>query len=320
MRVNRKYLYWGVFLLALGGAIVAVNVIAPDPAAVADVLRYWPLVVIAFGIGLVLRRTQFDVAGGMVAAAVPGLLLGSAIAVAPTVGWDCTLHDQPPTAFQTEQGAFSTPAHVDVSTACGNLTISTSPRSGWQLEAANTEGYAPVVNASSSGLSLKTIRDEHWFGDYGRDDWRLTLPASRIDDLDVVVNAGEGRTNLDGADIAALALVTNAGSSKVNLATAQVESIDATVNAGQLSIDLPNGDDVRGSISVNAGEAELCLPDTVGLRVRSSGALSAIDTAGLVQRDGAWESPDYASAAHHADLTVRVNLGNLDINPVGGCS
>jgi len=177
-----------------------------------------------------------------------------------------------------------------------------------------------VVNASSSGLSLKTIRDDHWFGDYGRDDWRLTLPASRIDDLDVVVNAGEGRTNLDGADIGALALVTNAGSSKVDLATAQVESIDATVNAGQLSIDLPNGDDVRGSISVNAGEAELCLPDAVGLRVRSSGALSAIDTAGLVQRDGAWESPDYASAAHHADLTVRVNLGNLDINPVGGCS
>jgi hypothetical protein len=320
MRVNRTYLYWGVFLLALGGAIVAVNVIAPDPAAIADVLRYWPLVVIAFGIGLVLRRTQFNVAGGMVAAAVPGLLLGSAIAVAPTVGWDCAWHDQPATAFQTEQGAFNAPASVDVSTACGTLTITTRPGSGWELEAANTEGYSPIVDASTTGLSVATIRDDHWFGDYGRDDWRLTLPASRIDDLDVVVNAGEGRTHLDGADIGALALTTNAGSSKVDLATARIESIDATVNAGQLSIDLPTGDDVRGSISVNAGEAEVCLPDTVGLRVRSSGTFSSSDTDGLVQRDGAWESPDYASAAHHADLTVRVNLGNLDINPVGGCS
>ena len=320
MRVNRTYLNWGVFLLALGGAIVVVNVLAPEPAAIVDVLRYWPLVVIAFGIGLVLRRTQFNVAGGMLAAAVPGLLLGSAIAVGPRVGWDCALHDQPATAYQTEQGTFGARVHVDVATACGSLTITTQPGSGWELEAANTEGYAPVVDASANGLSVRTIRDEQWFGDYGRDDWRLTLPASRIDDLDVVVNAGEGRTSLDGADIGALDLTTNAGRSTVNLAAARIDSIDARVNAGQLAIELPSGDDVRGSISVNAGEAELCVPDSVGLRVRTSGSLSSTDTDGLVQRDGAWESPDYASAAHHADLAVRVNLGNLDINPVGGCS
>ena len=89
MRVKNSYLYWGVFLLALGGAIAAITYLQPEPAAVVDLLRYWPLVVIAFGVGLVLRRTQFNVAGGMLAAAVPGLLLGSAIAVGPQVGWDC---------------------------------------------------------------------------------------------------------------------------------------------------------------------------------------------------------------------------------------
>ena len=180
--------------------------------------------------------------------------------------------------------------------------------------------YAPVVDASTSDLSLRSVRDDRWFGDYGRDDWGLTLPTSRIDDLNVVVNAGEGQTDLGDADIGALALTTNAGRSTVDLATARVESIAAAVNAGQLSIDLPTGDDVRGTISVNAGDAEVCVPDTVGVRVRSSGTFSSTDLNGLVQRDGAWESPDYASAAHHADLTVSVNLGSLDFNPVGGCS
>ena len=320
MRVNNAYLYWGVFLLALGGAIVTVNALAPDPAAVVDVLRYWPLVVIALGLGLVLRRTQFNVAGGMLAAAVPGLLLGSAIAVGPKVGWDCARHDTAASSFEADQGSFNAPARVDVATGCGTLTITTRPGSGWELEAANTEGYAPVVDASATGLSLRSIRDDRWFGDYGRDDWRLTLPVSRIDDLDVVVNAGEGRTDLAGADIGALALTTNAGRSTVDLATARIESIAATLNAGQLAMALPSGDDVRGSISVNAGDAEICVPDTVGLRVRSSGTFSSTDLDGLVQRDGAWESPGYASAAYHADLTVSVNLGNLDINPVGGCS
>ena len=320
MRVNHSYLYWGVFLLALGGAIVVVNALAPDPAAVVDVLRYWPLVVIALGVGLVLRRTQFNVAGGMLAAAVPGLLLGSAIAVGPKVGWDCAPHDTELASFQADRGTFSAAARVDVATGCGTLTITTRPGSDWELEAANTKGFAPVVDASASGLSLRSVRDDRWFGEYGRDDWRLMLPTSRVDELEVAVNAGDGRTELDGADIGALALTTNAGRSAVDLATARVESITATVNAGQLSMDLPDGDDIRGSISVNAGDAEVCVPDTVGLRVRSSGTFSSTDLNGLVQRDGAWESPGYASSAHHADLTVSVNLGNLEINPVGGCS
>ena len=320
MRVNNSYLYWGVFLLTLGGAIAAVTYFQPEPAAIVDLLRFWPFVVIAFGLALVLRRTQFNVAGGMLAAAVPGLLLGSALAVGPHVGWDCADHDSDLTSLHANQGTFGAPARVDVTTGCGTLTITTRPGSGWDLQAANTEGFAPVVDASTSDLSLRSVRDDHWFGDYGRDEWGLTLPTSRIDDLNVVVNAGEGLTDLAGADIGTLALTTNAGRSTVDLATAQVESIAAAVNAGQLSIELPTGDDIRGTISVNAGDAEVCVPNSVGVRVRTSGTLSSTDLNGLVQRDGAWESPDYASAAHHADLAVSVNLGSLDFNPVGGCS
>ena len=188
MRVNNSYLYWGVFLLALGGAIAAFTYLQPEPAAVIDVLRYWPLIVIAFGVALVLRRTQFNVAGGVLAAAVPGLLLGSAIAVGPKVGWDCAPRNSELTSLQAEQGTFSAPARVDVTTGCGTLTITTRPGSDWDLQAANTHGYAPVVDASTTDLSLRSVRDDHWFGEYGRDEWGLTLPTSRIDDLNVVVN------------------------------------------------------------------------------------------------------------------------------------
>lgn len=320
MRVNHSYLYWGVFLLALGGAVVVVDFVDPDPTAVIDVLQYWPLIVVAIGVALVLRRTQFNVAGGMLAAAVPGLILGSAIAVGPRAGWDCAPGDEAFQTVATEQGTFGGPASVDVATGCGALTITTRPGTGWDVVAGNSDGYAPVVDATTDGLSLRSPRTDRWFGFHGRDAWQMTLPTSRIDDLDVEVNAGEGRTDLAGANIGELAVTTNAGRSTVDLATTRVESIAASVNAGKLTLDLPAGDDVDGSISVNAGDAEVCVPDSVGLRVRSSGTFSSTDLNGLVQRDGAWESPDYASAAHHADLTVSVNLGNLDINPVGGCS
>ena len=89
MRVNRGLLYTGVFLVAIGSVLVAADVGAIDTARLTDAMRMWPLAVIAIGASLVLRRSGFSLQGGMLAAALPGLLLGGAIAIAPTYVPDC---------------------------------------------------------------------------------------------------------------------------------------------------------------------------------------------------------------------------------------
>ncbi len=89
MRVNRGLLYTGIFLVAIGAVLVAADVGAIDTARLTDALRLWPLAVIAIGASLVLRRSRFSLQGGMLAAALPGLILGGAIAVAPTYVPDC---------------------------------------------------------------------------------------------------------------------------------------------------------------------------------------------------------------------------------------
>ena len=89
MRINRRLLYWGVFFAAIGGVLVAVDVRAVDTTTIADALRLWPLAIVAIGLGLVLRRTCLSVPGGMLAAAVPGLLLGGGFALAPRIAVDC---------------------------------------------------------------------------------------------------------------------------------------------------------------------------------------------------------------------------------------
>ena len=91
MRVNRGLLYTGVFLVAIGSVLVAADLGAIDAARLTDALRLWPLAVIAIGASLVLRRSRFSLQGGMLAAALPGLLLGGAIAIAPTYVPDCDL-------------------------------------------------------------------------------------------------------------------------------------------------------------------------------------------------------------------------------------
>jgi hypothetical protein len=89
MRIDRGLLYTGVFLVAIGAVVVAADVGAIDTAGLTDALRLWPLAVIAIGASLVLRRSRFSLQGGMLAATLPGLVLGSALAVAPTYMPDC---------------------------------------------------------------------------------------------------------------------------------------------------------------------------------------------------------------------------------------
>ncbi len=83
MRSNRTFLYVGVFLVALGSVLVAANLGAFDTIAVVDALRLWPVVLIAIGLGIALRRTGLSLPTGMLAAALPGLVLGGALAAAP---------------------------------------------------------------------------------------------------------------------------------------------------------------------------------------------------------------------------------------------
>ena len=47
MRVNRRFLYWGLVLVAIGGVLVASDLGAIDTATLADVLRLWPLAIVA---------------------------------------------------------------------------------------------------------------------------------------------------------------------------------------------------------------------------------------------------------------------------------
>ena len=319
MRVNRRFLYWGVFLVAIGGVLVAADLAAVDSSTIADGLRLWPLAIVAIGVGLLLRRTRFSLAGGLIAAAVPGLLLGGGFAAVPHFAVDCGTGGTPG-SLATHQGVFDGPARVSVSTGCGFLTVDTGTGSGWQFQSDSSANRTPVIASSGSLLSIDAGGGDGWHVfDRTHDTWNVTLPTSAIDDLSLVVNAGEGRISLPGAQISSLELTTNAAQTTVDLAGASVANLSGTVNAGLLSFHLPAGTDLVGSIEVNAGALQVCVPSGTGLRVHHTGVLNGITVNGGAESGSDWQSPDYASAGHHAQLNVNVNLGGVEINPIGGC-
>jgi hypothetical protein len=319
MRVNRRFLYWGVFFVAIGGVLVATQISGLDSASIVEALRLWPLAIVAIGIGIVLRRTRFSLPAGMLAAAVPGLILGGGFALAPRIAADCGASGEP-SAVATREGTFDGPARISVTAGCGSLELTSAPGGAWRFDAGDTSARAPIINASARTLSINGGGGFGWrrFG-LDRDTWRLTLPTTAIEDLSVVMNAGESRIGLPGAQIGHLDVTTNAGRTIVDLSGASVASLSGSVNAGMLSFRLPATTDVVASMEVNAGALEVCVPSELGLRVRHTGALNGISVNGLHQTGADWQSPNYTSTTHRADLNVDVNVGDVEINPIGGC-
>jgi hypothetical protein len=316
MRVNRTLLYTGIFLVAIGGVVVVADLGVVDEAVLADTLGLWPLAVIAIGLGLVLRRTRASLSGGLLAAAVPGLLLGSAFAVLPGFSSFCIPADGAPDVARRE-GVFTEGTRVSLTIDCGSLDVTTQ-RGYWRLET-RTSGpsRAPVIFQAGNYLSVESTRHGEWLG-VEPDDWDLRLPMGEMSDLALHVSAGRGDIDLAGTEIGHLAIKADASSVVVDASTASVMDVTGDLNFGELSVSLPAGD-VTASFEVDAGHARVCVPDGVGLRVTSTSHAGNISVAGVDQSNTVWVSPTYASAEHHADLEVTVDFGAIEINPIGGC-
>ena len=58
MRVNRRFLYWGVVLMAIGGVLVVADLTAVDTTTLTGLIRLWPIAIVAIGVSLLARRTR----------------------------------------------------------------------------------------------------------------------------------------------------------------------------------------------------------------------------------------------------------------------
>ncbi len=320
--VNRKLMYWGVFLVAAGGVLLVAQS-AAGAQAIEELLRMWPLLVIGLGAGLLLRYSRIarvSLAGGLLAAAMPGLVLGALVAEAPDVrdvSMDCRIANV--ADYDTREGSFDGPAAVDVKLDCGDVTITTVPGRGWQVQAGDTGGPAPVIEVSADRLSVESSRQTHGFWSSGGDSFRIAIPRETLLDLRSVVNAGHGEYDLVDGRFGTVRLDVNAGEARVDLTGATVARLAMDLNAASATVRLPATGDLEAEFDVNAAALVICTPENLGLRIHEDATLSSSTYNGLIRTGNAWESPDYQSATSHADVTVSANVGSVDVNPVGGC-
>ena len=80
MHIDRRLLGWGLFLIIVGAIPLLVRGNYLDADLIQDWPSLWPLLLIGWGLGLVLRRTPGELLGSAISVAVLGVMVGGLIA------------------------------------------------------------------------------------------------------------------------------------------------------------------------------------------------------------------------------------------------
>jgi hypothetical protein len=321
VQINRRFLYFGLFFLVFGGILLAARQGWISDDVVASLWQLWPVLLIAIGLSIILAGRVAGWVGGAVVSICLGAMAASVVqgGVVPFVGCG---GGETGTPFTTQEGALASAADVDITFSCGELSVVTGEGATWSVSGSSDDGRVPDIERSDSGVSIESATRGFPFGG-GRETWTVRLPSEPTLDVGVTLNAGSGTVELDGASLADVRSTVNAGSFSLDLrGVAAVERLGGTVNAGSSVIWLPELA-VEGTLTVNAGSLVMCAPAGIGLRLHTgSNPISSndFDRAGLVEVDGAWETPDYDSASVKTELNVTANAGSLSLNPSQPCT
>jgi hypothetical protein len=311
-------LSWGLFLLSAGSVMLLAQAGILDRGLVGQALGLWPLLLVAIGAKLLLRRSQLALPSAVAAAVIPGLLLGGVAVAVPNVTPACRI--SPPQTTETQRGTFGGSADADLTVSCGSLTVTAVPGNVWQVITGRTNGPAPILESASQRLRLASnARTALASTSFGGDDFNVQLPSANGVDLTAEVNAGRGTFNLAGAQLGRVEVDINAGEATLDLTGATLTRLAMDINAAGVTLRLPSGTDFTADLTVNAGRLIVCSPAGLGLRVHQKVVLGASHANGLTKTDGFLETPNYTTATNHADVTLTVNVGSVDFNPEGGC-
>jgi hypothetical protein len=315
MALRRGPLFWGVFLIPLGGIPLLVRGGALDGTVFHDAWRLWPLILVGVGLAIILgnrARATITVILALAFGIVGGGALASGDIPALYVG-DCVA-TRTPMEHVTQRGTLDAPATVRLEMDCGDVNVTTSTGPSWSLDADHL-GVPPTVSATSSSLRVAVPNQA---GPH-RQAWSLGLPMDSASDVAIIANAGAETFDLRGMALDRFHAEVNAGDLRLDGSEARIGRLEVSMNAGRARVSLA-ARSTLGSLSVNAGAIDVCVPASAALVVRVPDQLTFshnLQRRGLVRDGDTWRRA--GSNADTIDLTVDGNAASFTLDPEGGC-
>jgi hypothetical protein len=99
------------------------------------------------------------------------------------------------------------------------------------------------------------------------------------------------------------------------LGNARFEELRFKGGVGDVRLDF-TGDwsgDAAASVEMGLGSLTLVVPPGLGVQIRKTGFLAALDAPGFEKVDGTWRTVNWDSAAHHLEIDLKAALGSIEV-------
>ncbi len=298
-RHYRGGLVWPVILIGAGVVFLLNNMGLLSWSVWETLWRLWPVLLIAIGLDILIGRHS------RLGSLIVALLLVGVLAAA--IGWGVPYWnadaraaaqvERTETIAEDLKGA--TEAEVEISFGAGNLYLAALPAGSGQL----LKGSADL----SKGESLRQDRSGSRFDLESQGAWSLgpniniderkkwDLELNRDIPLDLQINTGVGRSNIDLTQINLRSLDINGGVGQATVKLAQRGRYDVKIDGG-------------------VGEITLSLPPGLAARVSVDGGLGGVSVDGdFRQRGDQYISPNFDTAANRAEVKVNGGIGRVVI-------
>lgn len=322
-RINRpRSLVGPMILVVAGGILLANNLGMIDGSAWRLIVQMWPLVLVALGIELLLRRPS----GGSVASAlvltavlVVALALAAGIAIAaPYVTFGDqglivrservgapVVHLGGPVSSEafTQSLEGAQKAAVEINLGVGNMEIGSMSQDGTLAEGSSMlsedevffrdyqvrgdTGYFKVNSQEQSAIRGN--------GPFNGADRKLDLRLNKDIPMSLRVNTGVGKTKMDLSEMQVTSLSINGGVSNTEVNLPQKGQMNATVNGG-------------------VSQMKLMIPRGMAARIQTEQGLTSVEVQGDYRRNGnSYTSPNYDRTKDHVDMVIHGGIGKITV-------
>jgi hypothetical protein len=294
----------GALVLITLGLIFLYSNLRPgfDPWSVLS--RYWPLLLIFWGLGRIFDYFMFEKDNANAGArsyggevfAILVLIILFVVAVGHWHIHGKLVHAQESIGLK---GASSIDATVDL--PAGRLEIAGGAGAANALEAdlgyRESDGKPEVDYDVNGGRGvLRLSRDNsHIHTSFGTSDNRWNLRLNDLaSELQIHMGAGQGNLKLRGLQLSRLDLEMGAGEVNADLTGDWKKNLDVNIQGG-------------------VGSAHIRLPRNVGVKVSVSGGIGSVSADGLKKRDGEYVNDAYGQSAVTVRVTVEGGVGNIEL-------
>lgn len=257
------------------------------------IARFWPLILIAVGLELILGKRSISGAVGLMIILV--IVAGSALAFrSPTSRGATRTRVEKPLS-----GATSAEIEIDMGVGAlylGSLANSSYLVSGTVETAAGgwlTQDFS--ITGTKARLVLSENRGFPFFsmGKQPAMKWDLALNEGIPMRLDIRTGVGETRIDLEHV-----------------LAT----DVELRTGVGKTDLTLPATGDVKAALSGGIGETVIHIPRGVAARIRTKTGIGAVQVYGDYTRiNSEYISSDFNTAKNRVDLEVKGGIGSIRI-------